>query len=118
MEKSKYRLTMASESTADPFSAVKSVCKILGVYFYGKDSSSNNFSILINIILVILQLALILPSFAYFIRYSSDVNDAAEVLSILFPAILHLGQYFILVFTKPHLIALFNDFEELIIQSL
>lgn len=105
---------MASKSTPESFSAVKRVCKFLGVYFYDKDSSFNNLTIFINTVLFIFQFALVLSCLAYFLRYSSDVNDAAEVLSFLFPSILHLGQYCILVFTKPQLIVLFNNFEELI----
>lgn len=101
----------------EPFCAVKRMCKYLGIHIYQENVSSNYSTIFINIILILLLLFLVLPCLAYFIRYSSDVNDAAEVLSILFPSILHLGQYFILVFTKPHLTHLFNDFEELIDQS-
>lgn len=108
---------MTSNSIRGSFSAVKSVCKFLGVYFYEKSLPLNHLNIVINITLVVLQLALVLPSSAYFIQKSSNVNDAAEVLSILFPAILHLGQYFILVFTKPHLTHIFNNFEEIINQS-
>ena len=108
---------MTSKSVRRSFSAVKSVCKFLGVYFYEESLPLNYLNILINIILVVLQLALVLPSLAYFIQKSSNVNDAAEVLSILFPSTLHLGQYFILVFTKPHLTHIFNNFEDLINQS-
>lgn len=56
-------------------------------------------------------------SLDYFIQKSSNVNDAAEVLRISYPSTLHFGQYFILVFTKSHLTHIFNNFEELIIQS-
>lgn len=106
---------MASK-TPKSFSAVKSVCKVLGVHFYEKNSSLYSLNLFINSVLVVLQLALMLPSLAYFVRYSSDVNDAAEVLSILFPSVLYLWQYFILILTKPHLTVLFNGFEELIDQ--
>lgn len=70
-----------------------------------------------NIISIFIQLVLVLTSLAYFIRYLSNVDDAAEVLSIFFPAILHLSQYSILVYAKSHLVLLFQDFEELIDES-
>lgn len=108
---------MTSKSVRGSFGAVKSVCKFLGVYFDEESFSLNYLNIFINIVLVVLQLALVLPSLAYFIQKSSNVNDAAEVLSILFPSTLHLGQYCILVFTKTHLNHIFNNFEELIDRS-
>lgn len=109
-------LTMSSTSASDAFCAVKGMCKVLGVISHEKNSFSFNLSIFINIISLALQFALCLPLLAYFL-YSSDVNDAAEVLSILFPVVLHLGQYFILVLTKPQLAALFQEFEDLIQSS-
>lgn len=105
---------MSVESAFEPFSAVKGVSKVLGIL----SSKKKSFGVFINICLVFLQLALILPCFAYFIRYLSDVNVAAEVLSVLFPATLHLGQYFILIFTKPKLGFVFDQFEELIRRSM
>lgn len=104
------------ESELKSFGAVKGVCKVLGICSYRKPYL-NTLANFINIILIILQLALVLPSIAYFIRYLSDVNDAAEVLSILFPSVLHLGQYSILVFTKLHLVVLLEHFEELLDRS-
>lgn len=103
-------------SSKSAFGAVKGVCKVLGIFVY-KKSFLNRLENSVNIILIIFQLTLILPSLAYLIRYLSNVNDAAEVLSILFPSILHLGQYSILVLTKPHLLLLFQNFEELLDKS-
>lgn len=105
---------MTSESA---FSSVKGVCKVLGIFTYEKSSYFYHFGIVENIILIIVQLALIVPCLAYFVQFSSDVNVAAEVLSILFPSILHLGQYSILVFTKTNLLLLFKEFENLIQKS-
>lgn len=109
--------TISSLSASDPFGAVKLVCKVLGVHSYEKNSSSSNFSVFLNIVFIIVLFALVLPCLAFFLHNLSDVNNAAEVLSILFPATLHLGQYFILVSTKPHLAALFREFEDLIQSS-
>lgn len=108
---------MNSKSESGAFSAVKIVCKSLGIYFYEHNPFFNKLSILLNALLIILQVALALTSFAYFVRDLSDMDDATEVLSIFFPSILHLWQYFILVFSKPQLKTLFNDFEELIDNS-
>lgn len=108
---------MSSENASEAFSAVKSVCKILGTFLYDKNSLANRVEICINIILIIIQLALILPCVAYFVHRSSNVNDAAEVLSILFPSILHLGQYSIFILTKSDLFVLFKEFENLIEKS-
>lgn len=99
------------------FSSVKGVCKVLGIFTYAKNSYFYRIGIVENIILIIVQLALIVPCLAYFVQYSSDVNVAAEVLSILFPSILHLGQYSMLVFTKTNLLLLFEEFENLIQKS-
>lgn len=109
---------MSSKSAVEAFSAVKIVCKVLGIFSYEKNSSGYQIGLFINIILLIVQLCLILPVSTYFIKYSTNVNDTAEVLSILIPALLHLGQYFILIFTKPNLAILFGEFEHLIHESM
>lgn len=106
-----------SSSRSEAFSSVKIVCKFLGICIYKDVSLFNSWSFFINIILIVFQLTLILPSLAYFLRYLSNVDKAAEVLSILFPSILHLWQYLIIIFTKSHLETLFHDFEELIEKS-
>lgn len=109
---------MSTISAVEAFSAVKIVCKVLGIFSYERKSSGYQIGLFINFILVIVQLCLILPVSTYFIKYSTNVNDTAEVLSILIPALLHLGQYFILIFTKPKLAILFGEFGHLVHESM
>lgn len=108
---------MIPQDESDAFSSVKCVCKFLGIISYKENLFLNILSGVINIVFLAIQFALIFPSLAYFIENISVVANAAEVLSILFPAILHVCQYLLLVFTKTYLIVLFNDFEMLIDKS-
>lgn len=97
--------------------AVKGVSIGLGAYFYRKNSLSHRLSVFLNYICVFLQFALFSTLSAYFVRHISQMNKAAECLSIWFPSAMHLAQYFILVLTKPHLAVLFGEFENLIEKS-
>lgn len=102
-----------SQSSFASFRVVKMACKMMGIYLYDQYSQLNTVAILINFILIIVQLALIIPSSVY-LFYSTDVGDAIEVLSVLFALILNFGQYLIFVFTKFKLRLLFDNFQEMI----
>lgn len=109
--------SLEKSSASDAFIAVKGVCKGLGAYFYQQNSLPYRLSVFLNYICVILQFALFSTLLAYFLRHISEVNKAAECLSIWFPSAMHLAQYFILGSTKSHLAALFDEFENLIDKS-
>lgn len=109
--------TISLKRASDPFRVVKVFCKVLGVISYEKNSNAYILSVLNNVAWIFIQLAMILPSFVFLSHNLNNVPNAIEVLRFLFPAILYLIKYFILIFTKPNLARLLNEFEDLIRSS-
>lgn len=98
------------------FHVVKVLCKVLGVYSYNENKLKSFFAIIINQTLVFLLLALAIPCSIY-LFYSTDVGEAAEVLSVLFALFLNLGQYVIFIFSKSKLKLLFERFQQIVDES-
>lgn len=98
------------------FRVIKLTCKVLGVFVFEKDNFKNLFASILNQVLIILQLALLIPSFTY-LFYSSDVGEVVEVLSVLFALILNFSHYLIVVFTKSKLHSLFGQMQTIISKS-
>lgn len=99
----------------DIFGAVKSVCRLLGVYQY-KSWALDKSNWLINILLATLEFVHLLPTLAYLFRYHR-LEDVNEVMSIAFPLIVNIAQYVLLVIQKNLLWTLFDQFEFLIAES-
>lgn len=107
---------MCSENF-DSFRVVKLTCKVLGVSVFEKDNFKNLSAEILNLILIVIQLSLLIPSFTY-LFYSSDVGEVVEVLSVLFALILNFSQYLIFVFTKSKLHSLLEQTKKMISSSM
>lgn len=106
---------MCSENF-ESFRVVKLTCKVLGVSVFDKDHFEKFSASFLNLMLIVIQLALLIPSVTY-LFYSSDVGEVAEVMSVLFALILNLSQYLIFLFTKSKLHSLFEQTQKMINSS-